>query len=58
MRPFFLRFSQNATDKLLADTRSKSGDIIESVMKPQWWVATKTLADEAVKVRFLAPSVS
>ncbi|SCZ90096.1 BZ3500_MvSof-1268-A1-R1_Chr1-3g01773 [Microbotryum saponariae] len=28
---------------------SKSGDIIESVMKPQWWVSSKTLADEAIK---------
>ncbi|ORY75634.1 valine-tRNA ligase [Leucosporidium creatinivorum] len=28
---------------------AKSGDVIESVMKPQWWVSCKGLADEAIK---------
>ena len=28
---------------------SKSGDIIETVMKPQWWVSCKTLADKAIE---------
>ncbi|KAG8735288.1 hypothetical protein FRC10_010763 [Ceratobasidium sp. 414] len=28
---------------------SKSGDIIEPVMKPQWWVNCKPLAEEAIK---------
>ncbi|KAI0791363.1 tRNA synthetases class I-domain-containing protein [Abortiporus biennis] len=28
---------------------SKSGDIIEPVLKPQWWVNCKPLAEEAVK---------
>ncbi|KAK4704184.1 valyl-tRNA synthetase, partial [Phenoliferia sp. Uapishka_3] len=28
---------------------SKSGDIIESVMKPQWWVSCKAMAQEAIK---------
>ncbi|GJJ15026.1 AP-1 adaptor complex sigma subunit Aps1 [Clathrus columnatus] len=28
---------------------SKSGDVIEPVMKPQWWVKCKPLADEAIK---------
>ncbi|KAL8283096.1 hypothetical protein RQP46_005874 [Phenoliferia psychrophenolica] len=28
---------------------SKSGDIIESVMKPQWWVSCRAMADEAIK---------
>ncbi|KAG9026395.1 hypothetical protein FRB95_008882 [Tulasnella sp. JGI-2019a] len=28
---------------------SKSGDIIEPVMKPQWWVKSKPLADAAVE---------
>ncbi|KAJ3557339.1 hypothetical protein NM688_g1525 [Phlebia brevispora] len=28
---------------------SKSGDIIEPVMKPQWWVNCKPLAEEALK---------
>ncbi|KIK77445.1 hypothetical protein PAXRUDRAFT_834980 [Paxillus rubicundulus Ve08.2h10] len=28
---------------------SKSGDVIEPVLKPQWWVNCKPLADEAVK---------
>ncbi|KAF9236793.1 tRNA synthetases class I-domain-containing protein [Melanogaster broomeanus] len=27
----------------------QSGDIIESVLKPQWWVNCKPLADEAIK---------
>lgn len=33
---------------------SKSGDIIEPVMKPQWWVNCKPLADEAIKVYLFA----
>ncbi|KAK4332340.1 Valine--tRNA ligase, mitochondrial [Rhodotorula toruloides] len=28
---------------------SKSGDFIESVMKPQWWVSCKALADKAIE---------
>ncbi|KAI5477054.1 valyl-tRNA synthetase [Pseudohyphozyma bogoriensis] len=28
---------------------SKSGDIIEAVMKPQWWVSCKGMAEEAIK---------
>jgi valyl-tRNA synthetase len=31
--------------------RSKSGDIIEPVLKPQWWVNCKPLAEEAIRVR-------
>jgi valyl-tRNA synthetase len=31
---------------------SKSGDIIEAVLKPQWWVSCKPLAEEAIKVGF------
>ena len=27
---------------------SKSGDIIESVMKPQWWVSCKAMAEKAI----------
>ena len=29
---------------------SKSGDIIEPVLKPQWWVNCKPLAEEAIEV--------
>jgi valyl-tRNA synthetase len=29
---------------------SKSGDLIEPVLKPQWWVNCKPLAEEAIKV--------
>ena len=29
---------------------SKSGDVIEPILKPQWWVNCKPLAEEAVKV--------
>jgi valyl-tRNA synthetase len=32
---------------------SKSGDIIEPVLKPQWWVNCKPLAEEAIKVCLL-----
>jgi valyl-tRNA synthetase len=32
---------------------SKSGDIIEPILKPQWWVNCKPLADEAIRVRLL-----
>ncbi|KAG6372693.1 tRNA synthetases class I-domain-containing protein [Boletus reticuloceps] len=28
---------------------SKSGDIIESILKPQWWVKCKPLAEEAIR---------
>ncbi|KAG8933507.1 hypothetical protein FRC02_011707 [Tulasnella sp. 418] len=28
---------------------SKSGDVVEPVMKPQWWVNCKPLADEAIQ---------
>ncbi|GAA5988559.1 hypothetical protein JCM5350_004453 [Sporobolomyces pararoseus] len=28
---------------------AKSGDVIESVMKPQWWVSQKTLAEKAIE---------
>ncbi|KAJ7261870.1 tRNA synthetases class I-domain-containing protein [Mycena rebaudengoi] len=28
---------------------SKSGDIVEQVLKPQWWVNCRPLADEAIK---------
>ena len=31
---------------------SKSGDIIEPMLKPQWWVNCKPLAEEAIKVRY------
>ena len=32
---------------------SKSGDIIEPVLKPQWWVNCTPLAEEAIKVRLI-----
>ncbi|GFZ46248.1 Valine--tRNA ligase [Saitozyma sp. JCM 24511] len=28
---------------------SKSGDIVETIMKPQWWVSCKPMAEEALK---------
>lgn len=34
---------------------AKSGDVIESVMKPQWWVSCKGMADEAIKVSSRSP---
>lgn len=36
---------------------AKSGDFIESVMKPQWWVSCKSLAEKAIEVRPPAPSL-
>lgn len=32
---------------------SKSGDVIEPILKPQWWVNCKPLAEEAIRVRIL-----
>lgn len=29
---------------------NKSGDIIEPMLKPQWWVNCQPLAEEAIKV--------
>jgi valyl-tRNA synthetase len=34
---------------------AKSGDFIESVMKPQWWVSQKSLAEKAIEVRSPPP---
>lgn len=37
---------------------SKSGDIIEPVLKPQWWVNCTPLAKEAIRVgRFYSFSI-
>jgi hypothetical protein len=33
------------------DINSKSGDVIEPVLKPQWWVNCQPLAQEAIRVR-------
>jgi valyl-tRNA synthetase len=30
---------------------SKSGDVIGPILKPQWWVKCKPLAEEAIKVQ-------
>jgi len=32
-------------------SHSKSGDMIEPVLKPQWWVNCKPLAEEVIRVR-------
>jgi valyl-tRNA synthetase len=32
---------------------SRSGDVVEQIMKPQWWVSCKPMAAEALKVRFV-----
>jgi valyl-tRNA synthetase len=29
---------------------SRSGDVVEQIMKPQWWVSCKPMAEEALKV--------
>lgn len=33
---------------------SKSGDVIEPLMKPQWWVKTAPMAEKAIEVRALS----
>jgi valyl-tRNA synthetase len=30
----------------------RSGDVVEQIMKPQWWVSCKPMAEEALKVSF------
>ena len=35
---------------LIPSSHSKSGDVIEPVLKPQWWVNCKPLAEEALEV--------
>ena len=35
---------------------SKSGDVIEPILKPQWWVNCKPLAEKALEVRSLPVS--
>ena len=35
---------------------SKSGDVIEPLLKPQWWVNCKPLAEEAIKVGDSCPT--
>lgn len=34
---------------------SKSGDIIEPLMKPQWWVKVQPMADKAIAVSVVLP---
>lgn len=29
---------------------SRSGDVIEQVLKPQWWISCKPMAEEVLKV--------
>ena len=34
----------------IADLHSRSGDVVEQIMKPQWWISCKPMAEEALKV--------
>ena len=43
----------NLSSDSLTMTERKSGDIVETVLKPQWWVSCKPLADVAMKVSSL-----
>ena len=36
--------------RIVTDIVSKSGDVVEQIMKPQWWVSCKPMAEEALKV--------
>lgn len=40
----------NLAENTVVLINSKSGDLIEPVLKPQWWVNCQPLAEEAVKV--------
>ena len=31
---------------------SRSGDVVEQIMKPQWWISCKPMAQEALRVSF------
>ncbi|CAA7269360.1 unnamed protein product [Cyclocybe aegerita] len=42
-------FVETKDNKMMIPLCSKSGDIIEPLLKPQWWVNCKPLADEAIK---------
>ena len=37
---------------------SKSGDVVEPLIKPQWWVNCQPLAEEAIKVSFDATRIT
>ncbi|CAH00820.1 valine--tRNA ligase [Kluyveromyces lactis] len=37
-------------NEMTIPTCSRSGDIIEPLLKPQWWVSQKQMAEEAIKV--------
>ncbi|PPQ90494.1 hypothetical protein CVT25_014777 [Psilocybe cyanescens] len=42
-------FVEEKDNKMQIPVCSKSGDIIEPLLKPQWWVNCQPLADEAIK---------
>ena len=37
------------------DGRSRSGDVVEQIMKPQWWISCKPMAEEALRVSERVP---
>ncbi|KAG7447505.1 uncharacterized protein BT62DRAFT_930517, partial [Guyanagaster necrorhizus] len=42
-------FVETKDNPMMIPICSKSGDVIEPILKPQWWVNCKPLADEAIK---------
>jgi len=30
---------------------SRSGDVVEQILKPQWWISCKPMAEEVIRVR-------
>ncbi|KAG0228368.1 tRNA synthetases class I-domain-containing protein [Mortierella sp. GBAus27b] len=42
-------YVDTVNNAMTVPTCSKTGDIIEPVMKPQWWVNCKDMAEEAIK---------
>ena len=45
-------FIEDKDNAMVLQVCSKSGDIIEPLMKPQWWVKCAPLSENAVKVSF------
>ncbi|KAL6949099.1 valine--tRNA ligase [Hanseniaspora vineae] len=43
-------FIDQQDNEMVIPTCSRSGDIIEPLLKPQWWVAQETMAKQAIKV--------
>lgn len=43
-------FTKQEPNKMIVPICSRSGDIVEPLLKPQWWMKMKPLAERAIKV--------